>query len=81
MNWGIEAVKWRYLIRKLKKLSFIKSFTAILSRVTISTFLPNRTGEYLGRVYILDKANRIHGILITIVGSISQLLVTVNFDC
>jgi uncharacterized membrane protein YbhN (UPF0104 family) len=79
LNWGIEAVKWRFLIRKLEKLSFIKAFTAVLSGVTISTFLPNRTGEYLGRVFILDKANRIHGILITIIGSISQLLVTVIF--
>ena len=77
LNWGIEALKWRYLISKLENISFIRSFTAVLSGVTISTFLPNRTGEYLGRVFILDKSNRIHGILITIIGSISQMLVTV----
>ena len=77
INWGIETVKWRFLIRRIEVLSFFKAFVAVLSGVTVSTFLPNRTGEYLGRVFIFNKANRIQGILITIIGSISQLLITV----
>ena len=79
MNWGVEAIKWKFLIKKIEKLSFIKAYSGVLSGVTVSTFLPNRTGEYLGRVFIFDRANRIEGILITIIGSISQLLITIVF--
>jgi len=77
-NWGIESVKWRYLISKIEKISFIKSLEAVFTGVTISTFTPNRIGEYFGRVFILDKANPLKGILITIIGSMSQLLVTIT---
>jgi hypothetical protein len=77
VNWSLEALKWRYLIRKIEKVSVIKSLQAVLTGVSISSFTPNRVGEYFGRVFILKTASRIEGILITVVGSVSQLLVTV----
>ena len=77
VNWGIEAVKWRYLIRKVEKTSFLKSFKAVLSGVTISIYTPNRVGEFAGRIFVLEKANRIEASLITVIGSLSQLLITV----
>ncbi len=76
VNWGIETSKWQYLIRKIEKVPYLKSYKAVLSGVAISSFTPNRIGEFLGRVFILEKANRVEGILITILGSISQFLVT-----
>jgi uncharacterized protein (TIRG00374 family) len=76
LNWLVEAIKWRFLINRIEKLTLWKSFRAVLTGVTISTFTPNRTGEYLGRVFILDHASHIEGILITIAGSMAQLLVT-----
>ena len=75
-NWGIEAIKWRFLIRKVEDTGFLKSFQAVLTGISISSFTPNRVGEYFGRVFILNTASRIEGILITVVGSMSQLLVT-----
>jgi uncharacterized membrane protein YbhN (UPF0104 family) len=77
VNWGIESIKWRYLIGKIENVPFLKSFSSVLSGIAVSTFIPNRVGEYFGRVFILEKASRIEGILITILGSISQLLVTI----
>jgi hypothetical protein len=76
LNWGTEAAKWRYLISRIEKVSFLKAFKAILTGITISTFTPNRVGEYFGRAFILKKANPIRAIILTIVGSMSQLLVT-----
>ncbi|MFC1729675.1 lysylphosphatidylglycerol synthase domain-containing protein [candidate division KSB1 bacterium] len=78
LNWGIESGKWKFLISKIEKISMIKSMEAVLTGITISAFTPNRVGEYFGRVFILDKANPLKGILITIIGSISQFLVTVT---
>jgi hypothetical protein len=77
VNWGIEAGKWRFLIRKIERISFFKSFEAVLTGVSVSTFTPNRVGEYFGRIFILEKAGRIEATLITILGSVSQMMVTI----
>jgi uncharacterized membrane protein YbhN (UPF0104 family) len=76
VNWGVETGKWQYLIRKIENVRFFRAFEAVLAGVAISSFTPNRIGEFLGRVFILEKANRVEGVLITILGSISQFLVT-----
>ena len=77
VNWSIEAFKWKYLIGKIEEITFFDSLQAVLTGISISSFIPNRVGEFLGRVYILKTASRIEGILITVVGSMSQLLITV----
>ncbi len=77
VNWGIESQKWRYIIRKIEKVSFFRSLQAIFTGASISFFTPNRTGEYIGRAFILDKASPIEGILITILGSMCQLFITI----
>ncbi|MCD6112039.1 MAG: flippase-like domain-containing protein [Bacteroidales bacterium] len=77
INWSVESIKWKYLIKKLEVISFIKSFKAVLTGITVSIFTPNRTGEFLGRVFILKKANHWESIFVTIIGSFSQLLITI----
>ena len=76
MNWGLESAKWRLLIAKIEKLSFRQAFMAVLTGISVSIFTPNRTGDYLGRVFILEKGNHLEGVLLTIVGSFAQLIVT-----
>ena len=46
--------------------------------INISTFTPNRIGEYGGRVFCLEKGDRVKGVLITIIGSIAQFLTKNN---
>jgi uncharacterized membrane protein YbhN (UPF0104 family) len=77
LNIGIEAAKWRFMIGKYEDVPFLSSFKAVLSGVTVSVFTPNRIGEYFGRVFILKKLHPFKGVLITFVGSMGQLLVTV----
>jgi len=76
LNWSLESRKWQFMIGKIEKVSFFRSFQAVLTGVSISSFTPNRIGEYFGRVFILDRAGHIEGILITILGSMSQLMIT-----
>jgi len=76
VNWGIETYKWKYLIGKIENVPFAKALVAVLSGITVSVFTPNRVGEYAGRVFVLEKASRWEGVFVTIVGSLSQLLVT-----
>ena len=77
INWGLEAFKWKKLVNKFEDISFIDSFKAILAGTTISSVFPNRAGEFIGRVFVLKKENIIKGSLVTFIGNISQLLVTI----
>jgi uncharacterized membrane protein YbhN (UPF0104 family) len=76
LNWGLEAYKWRTLVKPIEQISLWKSLKAVFSGITIALFTPNRVGEYGGRVFHLKKADRIDAVLLTIVGSYAQLVVT-----
>lgn len=76
VNWSLEAIKWKLSIQQIQAVSFGKAIRAVLSGVSFSVSTPNRMGEYLGRVLYMDEGNRLKTISITIVGSLSQLIVT-----
>lgn len=79
VNLFLEVWKWKYLIKKLEKVSYWNAIKAILTGYSVSMFLPNRVGEYFGRIYVLKKAGRIKAILVTVLGSMGQLLTTLLF--
>jgi uncharacterized membrane protein YbhN (UPF0104 family) len=76
INWGLEALKWKLMMRRLETIPILSSLKAIFSGLTISFFTPNRIGEYAGRVFHLKIADRVKATVITIVENFSQLLVT-----
>lgn len=76
-NWGIEALKWRYLLKPIQSITLGVAFKAVLSGVSISALLPNRVAEYLGRIFYIPGEYRIKAILVTLVGSLAQLLVSI----
>jgi len=79
LNWFLEALKWRFLIAKIENISIKRSIRAIFSGITVSAFTPNRVGEYGGRVFCLEKADRMQAVLITVIGSMAQLVTTIAF--
>ena len=79
INWFLESLKWRALISKIEKISIKRSLRAIFSGITVSAFTPNRVGEYGGRVFCLEKGDRIKSVLITVIGSMAQLTTTIVF--
>lgn len=81
LNWGIEARKWQVLIQHLEPCSWLRAFKAVLAGCSITMLTPNRIGEYGGRILFVEEENRIKAISLTIVGSISQLLVTLTMGC
>ena len=78
-NWFLESLKWRFLISKIENVTIKRSIRAVFSGITVSAFTPNRVGEYAGRVFCLEKADRIQGVLITVIGSMAQLITTIVF--
>lgn len=77
INWLIESIKWQALINKVENVKLKDAIQAVFAGTAISIFTPNRIGDYLGRIFILKKGDRLDGTVATITGNISQLLVTI----
>ncbi|MCW3088755.1 MAG: Lysylphosphatidylglycerol synthase region [Sediminibacterium sp.] len=76
LNWGIEAHKWQVLVSKVQRVSFGRAYRAILSGQALAFNTPNRAGESAGRAVYLEEGNRLRGIVLSVVGSMSQIIVT-----
>ena len=76
VNWVLEAFKWKYVARKLAKMTVWQSIEAVFCGLTWAVFTPNRLGEYGGRVMFLPNRKRIHGIFAMAVGSFGQNVIT-----
>ncbi|HSH50135.1 MAG TPA: lysylphosphatidylglycerol synthase domain-containing protein [Bacteroidales bacterium] len=77
LNWSIEAIKWKVLVKKITQIHFLKSLQIIIASITIGIFTPNRIGEIAGRAYFLEKGKRTYGLLVAGIGSFAQLTATV----
>jgi hypothetical protein len=77
VNWGLEAWKWMISVRTFYPIKFLQAFKAVLSGVSFSVTMPNRVGEYFGRIMYLPEGNRLKTISVTLVGSFAQLLITI----
>lgn len=78
LNWGFETLKWRCLTRGFVQQSFFRAYQAVLGGVTLSIFTPNRIGEYGGRILFIPAKDNWKGVVATLVGSFSQLLVLIG---
>ncbi|MEY2898699.1 MAG: hypothetical protein RL138_752 [Bacteroidota bacterium] len=76
VNWSIEAYKWKLLVSKMQKISFLDALKGVWCGVTIGTFTPNRVGEFGGRILFLRERNQIKGIIVTLIGSFGQITTT-----
>ncbi|SEA19000.1 lysylphosphatidylglycerol synthase domain-containing protein [Pedobacter hartonius] len=76
LNWGLEALKWRRLLRHIEQISLWRSVESVFCGLTWAVFTPNRIGEYGGRVFFLSPKRRIIGVVAMAVGNIGQMVLT-----
>jgi hypothetical protein len=76
LNWSLEAVKWRFLVRPIQRISLWKSIESVFCGLTLAVFTPNRIGEYGGRVFFLPPRKRVFGVISMGVGAVGQMVVT-----
>ncbi len=81
VNLFIEAKKWQYLVSLKERVSSFTAIKAVFTGLSVSIFTPNRVGEFFGRIFFLEKTKPIEGIFMTVIGSVSQLLVTIVVGC
>ncbi len=75
-NWTVEARKWQVLMKPLQQISLWRSLKAVLTGLAFGLNTPNRVGEYGGRMMYVKEGLRISSVALTIIGSLSQLIVT-----
>lgn len=78
-NWGLEAYKWKLAVAPVQRIPFLQALQAIFAGVSFSVTTPNRVGEYFGRLMYVKEGSRLRTISVSIVGSISQLIITLLF--
>ena len=76
VNWGVEALKWRFAIQDIHNVSFIKALRLTFTSITIGLLTPNRIGEIPARAALLKSDSFKEVILKTIASSFSQVVIT-----
>lgn len=76
VNWLLEAYKWKALIGYAENITVSQSVKSVLSGITFSLFTPNRTGDFFGRLLTLRNSDPVTGAILTLTGSIAQLITT-----
>lgn len=79
VNWLLETLKWRHLIKGFSNYSLWRTFQAILAGVSVGIFTPNRVGEYGGRVLLVKAKHNWRAVISTMVGSLAQMLILLSF--
>lgn len=76
INWGLEAMKWKRLIKPVEPINLWLAIESVFCGLTWAVFTPNRLGEYGGRVFFLSPQRRVAGVVAMTVGNIGQLVLT-----
>ena len=76
LNWMLEAVKWRLLLKHSARVTLREAMRSVLGGLSIGFATPARVGEFAGRVMFLHKGERVDGIYLSAIGGIAQSIVT-----
>lgn len=74
-NWATETLKWHQFVARYEPdFTFWRGYRAVLAGVAFSLFLPNRVGEYGGRILFVRRRNQWKAIIANLVGNFSQTI-------
>jgi len=77
LNWTLEGLKWRFLIRKIHSIRNKEVISSISLGMCANILAPNRIGELAGRLNYLPLKKRRSALYLNLFGASSQLLITV----
>ncbi|WP_179004479.1 lysylphosphatidylglycerol synthase domain-containing protein [Winogradskyella forsetii] len=75
-NWLFEILKWQYLVKTLKPISFKSALEQSLGGQTASLMTPNRIGDYGAKVIYYRKSFRTKIVLLNLLGNMAQMTIT-----
>lgn len=77
LNWLLEGFKWKLLASKVEKISLFTAVKAVLAGLASSLVTPFRLGDPVGKVLFLHEGHRVEGAMLSVIGSLTQLVVTI----
>lgn len=77
--WALEAYKWRFALSKFTNISFWRSWRSVWYGLVAGQLTPNRIGEPIGRLALIDSDVRGKAGIAAIWCSFSQQLTTILF--
>lgn len=78
LNWGLEAFKWKQLLKKIQVISYPKAFASTLTGMAFSLVTPNRVGDFAGRILYVKNKYKFKAAIASMIGSVSQMCVTAS---
>jgi uncharacterized membrane protein YbhN (UPF0104 family) len=78
-NWFFEILKWQYLVKTIKQISFRNALEQSLGGVTASLVTPNRLGDYGAKALYYAQQFRAKIVLLNLLGHIAQMTITTLF--
>jgi MFS family permease len=79
LNWLLEAIKWKMLLRKIEPLPLSKALASTLTGIAFAIVTPNKVGDFAGRILYLKNNNRLRAAIATLISNLAQTLVTFIF--
>jgi len=79
LNWGLEAIKFQYIISKKNVINLKQSIIAVYTGNATGLFTPDRLGNFIGRFVYLNRINKKTVIAATMLGNLAQLISTISF--
>jgi len=79
LNWYLETVKWKILLKNVEQISLKTAFYSVLTGLTTGIFSPARLGEFAGRVLLLKPKNRKKASALWAVGSVTMTIAVCLF--
>lgn len=78
INWFVEAIKWKYICKQHQiKMSYKEAYGAVFFGACIGFISPGRWGEPIARAYYIGKENTVQKISLSMIGIISQWIITI----
>jgi hypothetical protein len=76
INWYLEAVKWRILIKPILSVPVKMAYKAVLAGINLGMVSPNRIGEPFGRAIYMNYSNKKQLVVASLAGGMAQFLIT-----
>ncbi len=77
LNWVAETLKWQPYVHRYQPLSLWQGLRGVFAGISLTMFTPHQLGEYGGRLLYVQPEHRWKAIMINVVGSWAQYLVSV----
>ncbi len=79
LNWTLESIKWKLLLRKVEQIPFRKAFASVLTGMSFAIITPNKIGDFAGRILYLKNKTKLQGAIATLIGNLAHTIATFTF--